>query len=278
MLPATLPVLIPWWEPAVYHLGPIPIDPWAVLVCIGFVVGMEVARARGISIGLDTRDVVDGAVFIVLLGFVVAHWVHVVAYNPELMELDGQFDMMTAGKELLNPFGGVSSNGGFLGAVIGTILFYTLIRKRDFWIHADNGMYGFVFGYVFGRLGCFSVHDHPGATIEEVPWLSFMMVDWQPGPARLDMALVEACWLALIALVFFAVNRKWKGSHGKFIALWCMLYAPVRFGLDFLRAVDRRLWLGLTPAQYGSILMFVAGAVIIVRLWKKRSEGEEPSP
>ena len=236
------------------------------------------ARARGISIGLDTRDVVDGAVFIVLLGFVVAHWVHVVAYNPELMELDGQFDMMTAGKELLNPFGGVSSNGGFLGAVIGTILFYTLIRKRDFWIHADNGMYGFVFGYVFGRLGCFSVHDHPGATIEEVPWLSFMMVDWQPGPARLDMALVEACWLALIALVFFAVNRKWKGSHGKFIALWCMLYAPVRFGLDFLRAVDRRLWLGLTPAQYGSILMFVAGAVIIVRLWKKRSEGEEPSP
>ncbi|HNH50228.1 MAG TPA: prolipoprotein diacylglyceryl transferase, partial [Myxococcota bacterium] len=73
----------------VYNLGPIPIDPWGTLVCIGFVLGLEVARARGLRLGLDVRDVVDSVVCIVLTGFVVGHLVHVLAYHPEQMERDG---------------------------------------------------------------------------------------------------------------------------------------------------------------------------------------------
>ena len=53
--------------------------------------------------------------------------------------------------------------------------------------------------------------------------------------------------------------------------MFCLLYAPVRFGLDFLRNTDLEgradaRWLGLTPAQYGMILMFIAGVVLVPKL------------
>ena len=67
----------------------IPVDAWATLVCIGIVVGLEVARARAIKLGLDVRDIVDGAVVIVGMGFIVAHIVTVVFYKPERLAEEG---------------------------------------------------------------------------------------------------------------------------------------------------------------------------------------------
>ena len=46
-----LPLLIPYWQAKILYLWKIPIDPWATLVCIGFIVGLEVGRARGIKLG-----------------------------------------------------------------------------------------------------------------------------------------------------------------------------------------------------------------------------------
>ena len=72
--PAALPNLtIPLYKiplPGGYEL---PLDPWAILVCLGFVVGLEVARARGIKLGLGVRDIVDGAVVIGVVSLVVVY-------------------------------------------------------------------------------------------------------------------------------------------------------------------------------------------------------------
>ena len=49
------------------------------------------------------------------------------------------------------------------------------------------------------------------------------------------------------------------------MAVILLMYAPVRFGFDFLRAPDVRFadsrYLGLTPAQYGVIALFFVGVV-----------------
>jgi phosphatidylglycerol:prolipoprotein diacylglycerol transferase len=84
-----IPLLIPYWAPKVVNIGPVPIDPWATLVLIGLVVGLEISRARGIKRGLEVPDIVDGAMFTVGMGFIVGHLMHVLAYNPERLETDG---------------------------------------------------------------------------------------------------------------------------------------------------------------------------------------------
>jgi len=268
-----IPSLIPYWAPKIHNLGPIPIDPWATLVCIGFIVGEEAARARGLRNGIEPRDVVDAALFVVGMGFIVGHLVHVLAYNPHLMDDDPFI--------LLKVWAGFSSNGGFLGAVLGTIVFLKYIRKKPFWKYADNLMYGFPFGYIFGRLGCFSVHDHIGRPSE-----IFLAVDF-PAPygPRLDLGLIEALWLMVVAAVFWTVDKKWKSApHGIYMVLWAMLYAPGRFMLDFLRNTDLSnadvRWFGLTPAQYGSLITFTAGLCVLIYLLRKKKPepvaAEEP--
>ena len=54
--------LIPYYDIPVLEWGPIVLDAWATLVALGFMLGLEVARARAIKLGLDVRDVIDGIV------------------------------------------------------------------------------------------------------------------------------------------------------------------------------------------------------------------------
>ena len=260
--------LIPYFSVPVVELGPVVIDSWATLVALGFILGLELARWRGIQKGLDVRDVVDGIVMTVGLGFVVGHIVHVVAYNPQQLEEDGIM-------AILRVWAGFSSTGGFIGAVLGCALFYGVIRKRPFWPHADSIMFGFPFGWFLGRMGCFSAHDHIGSLSN-----FFLAVDFpvaRYGGPRHDLGLYEALWSLGIAGVFWALRHR-PVKDGFFIGLFCVLYAPIRFLLDFLRNTDIEgradlRYAGLTPAQYGMIAMFLAGIWVVWRL-----RGEAPPP
>ncbi len=254
---------IPYFDVPIVHLGPIVLDSWAALVALGFIVGLEVTRARGIRMGLDVRDVVDGVVVTVGMGFLVGHLVHVLAYHPE--QLDEQGIMA-----LVRVWAGFSSTGGFIGAIIGSVVFFKLVRRRPFWPHADAMAFGFPFGWLFGRLGCFSAHDHIGRRTDFFLAVDFPNLAWTHGPGpRHDLGLYEALWTMAIAAVFFALRNR-PVRPGFFTALFATLYAPVRFLLDFLRAEDIEgadvRWAGLTPAQYGMILMFLAGLTVAWRL------------
>ena len=132
--------MIPYFEIPIFEKGPIVLDSWTALVLIGFVIGLEIVRARAIRLGLQVKDIVDGAVVTVAMGFFIGHVVHVVAYNPHQLEEDGIM-------AILRVWAGFSSTGGFIGSVIGSVLFYKWIRPRDYWIHADTIMFGFPFAW-----------------------------------------------------------------------------------------------------------------------------------
>lgn len=258
----------------VYNLGPIPIDPWGTLVCIGFVLGLEVARARGMRLGLDVRDVVDSVVCIVLSGFVVGHLVHVLAYHPEQMEKDGVV-------ALLKIWAGFSSFGGFIGAMLGAVLFFRVLRPRPFWKHADVVMFGFPFGWIFGRLGCFLARDHIGAQTDFFLGQSMSMTleGRSVVEVRHNLGLYEALFTMVIAAAFLLADRRPRKA-GFYSALWCLMYAPARFGFDFLRNTDLNTadvrWAGLTPAQWGCILMFAGGVYLMSRF--RGPPAPEPTP
>lgn len=242
--------MIPYFTNPLEHVLPAPFnDSWGVLVCVGFIVGLEIARARAIRIGLDVRDVIDGIMAIVGGGFVVGHLVHVLAYHPEQLEEKGPI-------VLVQVWAGLSSFGGFVGAIVGGLVFYKLLRPRPWLLHSEAILYGFPVGWLFGRLGCFSAHDHIGRRTD-----FFLAVDF-PGGARHDLGLYEAILAAFIAIVFAVAGRKPR-HVGFFVATWCFLYAPARFGFDFLRNTDLGSadvrWASLTPAQWGCLLMLGAG-------------------
>lgn len=281
---------IPYVGLTVYNVpvpgfGALPLDPWGILVCVGFVVGLEVARWRGIRLGLDVRDVVDGAVFIVLSGFVWAHIVTVLFYFPERLRTDGVM-------AILRVWEGFSSTGGFLGAVVGAWLFYKVIRKRPALRHADVITFGFPFGWFFGRLGCASVHDHVGSLTTFPLAMDFDhgIGPWAAGSPfvhgiRHELGMYEAALLVPLMVAFWWFGRVDR-VPGFFLGLFAICYAPVRFLLEFLRNADLEhqdaRYLGLTPAQYGMILMFAVAVAFFVRLdhkgWAARAAAEPARP
>ncbi len=137
--------------------------------------------------------------------------------------------------------------------------------------YADSLGYGLAAGWFFGRMGCFSAHDHPGHKTA-----FFLSVNYKYlGGPRHDLGLDEALWALAMTILFLLLSRK-KRALGTYVALLTLCYAPVRFALDFLRATDLPgadpRYAGLTPAQYGSIVCFGAGVALVVWTLRHRRE------
>ena len=84
-----------------------------------------------------------------------AHLVSVIFYFPERIRENPLV--------LVYIWSGLSSFGGFLGAAL-AFLYFTRKEKIPALPYADAVALGLVIGWIFGRTGCFTAHDHPGRT------------------------------------------------------------------------------------------------------------------
>src|SRR5262249_30628801 len=139
--------------------------------------------------------------------------------------------------------------------------------------YADAVALGLAVGWIFGRTGCFTAHDHPGVRS------SFFLAVRYPGGARLDLGLLELLFTIVMTVILFVYARKPR-VPGRVIGLFATMSAPVRFGLDFLRATDYtaeradQRYAGLTPAQWGCIALLAVG----VWLLRRREPAAPPPP
>ena len=245
--------LIPWFEPFSFDIGPVSIHGFGILVAIGFLVGGNVAMKKAVRFTGDpgAAERVNRLVGWLVLGtFVGGHLGDVLFYRPHLIAEDPMI--------LLRVWEGLSSFGGF-AACVPLSIWFVRREKLPLWPYLDALAIAFSLGWFFGRMGCFSAHDHPGTQTNF--WLGVYGVC--PGNnltvACHDLGLYEAIWSGVTYLLFVALDRKPR-FHGFYVSLLAILYGPFRFFLDFGRSspVDVRYG-GLTPAQYGAIVVTLLG-------------------
>ncbi|MBM4364936.1 MAG: prolipoprotein diacylglyceryl transferase [Deltaproteobacteria bacterium] len=272
--------LIPYFEQPVIQLGPLPIHAFGILVAIGFVTGGHVAQQKATQFG-GSADAINRLIGWLVFGvFVGGHWGHILMYEPGKLagepELFGKFFQALSEfrrptnaeiPALLQFWHGLSSYGGFAMCVGLTIWFFRR-EKLPFWPHADALAIGLSLGWFFGRMGCFSAHDHAGNPTNF--WLGVygMCPGNNPTVACHDLGLYEAIWSISVFGLFTWLDKKPR-PQGFFVGWLATLYGPARFVSDFFRnrEGDAR-YFGLTPAQYGSII------VTLVGLWILRSRLE----
>jgi phosphatidylglycerol---prolipoprotein diacylglyceryl transferase len=240
--------MIPYFNSHLFNIGSQPIYMFGILVALGVIVGDRIVVAQGGKRGLDPQDVRFLNARIVIGGFIVAHLVSVIFYFPERIKEDPRV--------LLNPFAGLSSFGGFLGALL-AFLYYTKREGIPRLPYADSVALGLSVGWIFGRTGCFTAHDHPGRHTD-----FFLAVRYPEGP-RHDLGLDELLFTIVMTAILFGYAKKPR-PPGHVIGLAALMYAPVRFGLDFLRATDVARpdlrYAGLTPAQWACLATLLLGA------------------
>lgn len=220
-------------EVSVLELGPLTLSPFGFLVALDLLFGYHLVKRWCERLGLDWEAVAGGLVWIAGLGLYISHLVSVAAYYPEdLLDPIALIDFRTR----------ISSFGGMFGGAVVAIV-YLKRRGLPVWRYADALAYGFVGGYVFGRMGCFAIHDHPG--VETGSPLGIVM----DGVKRHDLGFYEMWLMLALLLGIHWVARRGRPPDGAVVAFAATIYAPVRFAFDSLRIVDVR-YAGLTPGQW----------------------------
>ncbi|GAB4511241.1 MAG: prolipoprotein diacylglyceryl transferase [Haliangiales bacterium] len=240
--------------------------PFGLLVATGVIVGARLVQRRAARKGLSEDHARQIVMWVVGFGIVGAHVIDVLAYQPGVLSRDPL--------ALFKLWAGLSSFGGFIGGVLGFVL-YTRRHKLSFGLWGDTAFWGFVPGFAFGRLGCTIVHDHIGRatdfplaqnyTAQVVAEHGYRI---EPGLHH-NLGMYEFGFMLLLCAIMWLLDRKPRPS-GLLVATVITLYAPVRLLMDFLRLEnsDPR-YVGLTFAQWMSVLMFTIGAVWVVRLLVK---------
>jgi len=257
------------------------IKPFGLLVATGVYIGSIVALRNARRRGLDLAKMNDFIFWVVGIGFIGAHVLDAVFYTPERIARDPLY--------LLKIWAGLSSYGGFIGAVLGALL-YKVVKKEKVLPFVDVVCSAFPLAWVFGRAGCSVVHDHPGR--ETTSWLGVQYFNpelrnpdawglvWSPDQTigRFDLGLIEMV-LTIPLAVSFAFLWKAKPRPFGFYAGWqCVLYAPVRFVLDFFRVEEGAghegdpRYGGLTPAQWACFGLVALGFYVL------RLSKQHPAP
>jgi phosphatidylglycerol:prolipoprotein diacylglycerol transferase len=259
--------LLPVWDPEKFPftipIGPVAIHSFGILVAIGFWLGSRKAESMAARFG-GRPDLLNRLVGWLIVGtFVGGHLGDVLWYRPKELLADPML--------LFRVWDGISSFGGFAVCVPLAVYFFARERK-PFWPNGDALAIGFTLGWFFGRMGCFSAHDHPGS-VDNAHWLAVpgMCDKTHPEIACHDLGLYEALFSGALWLVFELFARKAR-FPGFYCAVLATTYGAFRLWLDFYRTakVDVRYPEGwLTPAQYGSAALIVIGVAIFALNWRR---------
>jgi phosphatidylglycerol:prolipoprotein diacylglycerol transferase len=252
--------VFPYLQIPPLHLGPLTLYPFRTLVAMGVLVGYFTMMRRTRRAGLDSGRAAALCVSTLIPGFLGAHWFKLL-YQPGRLAAD-----LWA---FLRIMSGISSFGGIAGGLAGVAIFFWSrpIPAREMWRYLDLLGYSFLCGMVFGRIGCFQAHDHPG--FRTTSWLAVRY----PGGSRYDLALLELIAI-FVLLALFRMWARFGWPAGSYLGVVLVLYPAFRLWLDTLHEHPVRYW-GISLDQLASAACLAVGLAILRSVSAKRSP---PSP
>jgi len=231
-------------------------------ILVGSAVIVYLARQRGIA-AFDTFNILA---LLVAGGVLVSLISHFLIFMPERL----------AGRSFFAFPVGLISWGGVLGGFFAALY---ISRYWDIQLFklGDFVMPGVAFGFAVGRVGChfagccFGMHyEGPLALHFTHPFAPAASVSQPLFPIQ----LLSAALLFLLGLVLLRLLVK-KLRPGLVLAAYALLYGAGRFVVEYFRADARRVWLGLSDAQWYSLALATTGVVLLFYLLKRRAAPEE---
>lgn len=247
--------------------GGLPVHTYGVMAAIGFLAGMwwagYDARRRGENPGL----MMDLVFYMILAGIVVSR-IHYVLVTDPGMVVRAPLDLFKIWQ------GGITWYGGVLGGVP-AIALYAWKKGLPIWTSYDIVAPGVSIGHVFGRLGCLMAGCCHGRSAPVGAWYGITFPEGVGSLAPTGMALypTQVMESGMEFLIFLFLV--WRGRHQKFagqiITLYVMMYAVIRFLLEYLRGdTDRGWWIEPYVSTSQGIAMMAFAIGLIIYFWRRR--------
>jgi len=283
----------------------LPIFSYGVMLVLGFLLGIALARAKAKRLGIDPDVITELGLRAMIGGVVGARLFYVFEnyqdYWPQIYKIVYIHE------------GGLVFYGGML-AVVAVLAHYFTKQKLNVWQLFDIAAPSLAVGLMFGRFGCFMngccygdrcspdlplavrfPKSYHGVTLEGKPKLegSPAFLDHLHKRDHLGRRLVteEDDWSCPVhptqlyssasALALF-LFLNWYFPHrkrpGDVALLFFLIYPIYRFVVEWLRADNEPWFTGLTTSQNISVAMFVTALVLWVRRCKALSAEGGTSP
>jgi phosphatidylglycerol:prolipoprotein diacylglycerol transferase len=195
------------------------------------------------------------------------------AYAKALFFLLGSAASVFLGAGSLAQLQGLQSGFAFYGGLLGFALFAILFARGSRLSVLeifDRASPSLAMAHAVGRVGCFLEGCCYG-THCDLPWA--VTYDAAQGPLH-PVQLYESIFLATLGFFLWKNERlrlQMKQARPSSTALYLIIYAPLRFALEFFRGDETRgAWEGLSSSQWISIPLFAAGVVLILARRRSR--------
>jgi prolipoprotein diacylglyceryl transferase len=257
---------IPYETFPTIQLGPLTIRVFGLLVALGMVIGILVAARRNERYAVPRGETERVGFWLVIIGLVGARLTWVLSH---LELIDSPLDVVAVWE------GGLQFTGGFVAAALAAPLLTRSWPKGQRWVFLDGAVLGLAIGQMIGRLGCYAVGEHLGGPTGFPLGVTYLGGTVIEGPLEVGVtyhntALYELLWLMPIIVALLWLDRR-GARAGVMTAVFAISYGTLRFLTDFLRINDQTL-LGLTGAQYGSILLVGVGVWLAVSVRRRPVE------
>src|ERR1041384_7500139 len=255
---------LPYFPLGALDIG-IPIQWFGMIVAAGVLIGATPLRRYAEWHGVSDEHIRGLLTWVIVAGFLGAHAFDVLASQwdkvGEAAVVEPRWSWIPVALWPLNwplvfrIWDGISSYGGFIGGGIGFAI-YVGGERLPARLVADIMIVGLLPAFTIGRIACTVVSDHIGAAADPGAWYSFLAMDYPrklnlahlnelyPGTSEFirawNLGLIEFLYLVPVNIIilWLAFRPSKRMSAGYITVLTGILYAPVRFFLDFLRPAD----------------------------------------
>jgi len=256
-------------HPIAFQLGPVTIHWYGVMIALAFLAGLWTATLRARRENISGEEIADVTLWLMVGAIAGARFVYVATYWRE------QFADQPFREVFMIQHGGLVFYGGFIGAAIAGFI-YIRWKKMPLWRTVDVLAPSVALGSVFGRIGCLlngCCYGRP----TDLPWgLAFtnpQAHEFSGTPLNIPLHPTEIydALLNLILYGFLAWLFRRKKFDGQIFATYLLCYAVTRSLVEYFRGDYSNLHyhLGLTPAQWISVPIFVTGLALAAVLSRR---------
>jgi phosphatidylglycerol:prolipoprotein diacylglycerol transferase len=265
--------------PILFRIGSFPVNTYGVFLALAFLCAIFVTVRLAARDGLPKEKIYDLCLWL-LLSSLIGSKLLMLFTEPEYR----------ANPKLLFSLDFLRSGGVFYGGLIGALLagFFLMRRwKLPWWKTADACAPGIALGNFFGRQGCFSAGCCWGKPTT-LPWgVQFTEAGHEitgvPTDIHLHPTQLYESFAMLIVFFFLLWLHKKKKFSGQVILAYAVIYATVRFLIEFVRDDPRGDVLGLTTltglstSQLIGLVVGIAALIVLIIRWRRASEAERIS-
>jgi phosphatidylglycerol:prolipoprotein diacylglycerol transferase len=277
---------MPYFHVGSWDVFGFPLIGFGIIAACGVALGGALMRRYGEPRGAASDDIRGLFSWVFVGGIAGAHLFDLVVYQHADLARDPLL--------VVKFWAGISSFGGFIG---GALAFALYIRKRRLPVRlfADVTMVGLLPAFSIARIGCTVVSDHIGAAVDPSRWYAFLAEHYpraeaavnsgvaelyraNPGADDLvawNLGFIEFLYLIPVNALILSLAFRRRLNMGLIAALAGLVYAPVRFFLDFLRPeISDPRYAGLTFAQWCAILATAGAAYAAIRIHRRGQPAE----